>query len=58
MDERDVVSLYPLDTQDFPLTPAMNNGSTSQQDVQRPRHLGLSGRQEVASRIYDALTAP
>lgn len=61
MDDRDVVALYPLDTGRFPLDPA-NPAIENKRDVRnktRNRH-GIAGYlddQEVAKRIYDALTA-
>jgi hypothetical protein len=61
MDERDVVALYPLDTGHFPLDPA-NPAIENKRNVKnktRNRH-GIAGYlddQEVAKRIYDALTA-
>jgi hypothetical protein len=57
MDERDVVALYPLDKQHFPVTPEIEN----KLDIDNPttnRH-GISGYLSdpvVAKRIYDALT--
>lgn len=59
MDERDVVSLYPLDAAHFAVTPAIDNKT----DVDNPtsnRH-GIDGYLSdpvVARRIYDAVTAP
>lgn len=56
MDERDVVSLYPLDSAHFPVTPGIENKT----DVDNPtenRH-GISGYLAdpvVAKRIYDAV---
>jgi hypothetical protein len=58
MDDRDVVALYPLDAQNFPVDPAIENKT----DVNNPtenRH-GISGYlsdEVVARRIHDALTA-
>ena len=58
MDERDVVSLYPLDGSNFPLTPAIANKT----DVHNPTPnahgiSGYLGDAEVAKRIYDAVLA-
>ncbi len=61
MDERDVVSLYPLNTRAFPLDPA-NPAIENKTDVKNRtdnRH-GISGYlddKEVARRIHAALTA-
>lgn len=61
MDERDVVALYPLDTQSFPLNPTMP-AIENKRDVRNKtqnRH-GISGYlddREVAKRIHDALIA-
>jgi hypothetical protein len=61
MDERDVVALYPLDTQRFPLNP-VDPAIENKLDVQnktRNRH-GIAGYlddAEVARRIYDSLVA-
>lgn len=60
MDMRDVVALYPLDTNSFPLNPE-NPGIENKTDVNNHtenRH-GIAGYlddQEVAQRIYRALT--
>ena len=57
MDERDVVAFYPLDADNFPVTPPIENKT----DVDNPtpnRH-GISGYLSdatVARRIHDALT--
>jgi hypothetical protein len=59
MDQRDVVALYPLDTQCFPLNPlqpAIEN-KTDVRNRTRNRH-GIAGYlddKDVAKRIYDAL---
>jgi hypothetical protein len=61
MDERDVVALYPLKPDRFPLNPA-NPAIVNKTDVRNRtsnRH-GISGYlddKEVAKRIYDALSA-
>jgi hypothetical protein len=61
IDNRDVVALYPLDTKSFPLNPE-NPAIENKTDVRNRtsnRH-GIAGYlddQEVARRIYDALTA-
>lgn len=57
MDERDVVALYPLDAENFPVDPQITN----KRDVDNPtsnRH-GISGYladPEVAKTLHDALT--
>jgi hypothetical protein len=56
MDERDVVALYPLDDNNFPISPSIEN-KTDVQNQTENRH-GISGYlndKEVAKRIYDAL---
>ncbi|MGZ4895289.1 MAG: hypothetical protein ACXVJ0_02545, partial [Candidatus Angelobacter sp.] len=59
MDERDVVALYPLDPNCFPLDP-INPAIENKRDVRNNttnRH-GIGGYlndKEVAKRIYDAL---
>ena len=58
MDERDVVSLFPLDDQHFRIDPLIENKT----DVDNPtenRHgiSGYLGDQDVARRIHEALTA-
>ena len=58
MDERDVVALYPLDEEHFPVKPSVEN----RRDVDNPtpnRHgiSGYLGDANVARRIYDALTS-
>jgi hypothetical protein len=61
MDNRDIVALYPLDTKSFPLdpeNPAIEN-KTDVRNSTENRH-GIAGYlddQEVAKRVYDALTA-
>ena len=58
MDERDVVSLYPLDAKHFPIQPAIEN-KTDVDNHTDNRH-GISGYlddAEVARRIHDALVA-
>ncbi|MDY7807119.1 hypothetical protein U0E23_32270 [Burkholderia stagnalis] len=57
MDERDVVSLYPLDKVNFPLIPAIDN-NTSVHNYTSNAH-GISGYlddKEVAKKVYDAVT--
>lgn len=57
MDERDVVALYPLDGNNFPINPAIENKTDVRNDTEN-RH-GISGYlsdNEIAKRIYDALT--
>ncbi len=59
MDERDVVSLYPLDGKNFPLTPAIDNKTDVRNDTSNNHGIsGYLGDKEVARRIYDAVTAP
>lgn len=56
MDERDVVALYPLDSENFPITPSIENKRDVENQTEN-RH-GISGYlndKEVAKRIYDAL---
>lgn len=58
LDERDVVALYPLDAQHFPVTPLVEN-KTDVENTTANRH-GISGYvsdKVVAQRIYAALTA-
>ena len=58
MDERDVVALYPLDRENFPITPSIENKRDVHNHTEN-RH-GISGYlndKEVAKRIYDALVA-
>lgn len=58
MDDRDVVSLYPLDERNFPIDPAIEN-KTDVRNHTSNRH-GIAGYledAEVARRIYEALTA-
>ena len=55
-DERDVVALYPLDAENFPVQPAIENNNTIKNDTEN-RH-GITGYLKspvVAKRIYDAL---
>jgi len=59
MDQRDVVALFPLDTDNFDVDPIIENKT----DVDNPtanRHgiSGYLGDRDVAYRIYEALTAP
>ena len=57
MDERDIVSLYALDSAHFPVDPAITN-KTNVDNTTDNRH-GIAGYlsdKEVAKRIYDALT--
>lgn len=56
MDDRDVVSLYPLDTQNFPITPAITN-KTNVDNHTDNRHgiVGYLNDPDVAKRIYQAL---
>ena len=56
MDERDVVSLYPLDQTNFPLTPAVSNKTDVHNDT--PNAHGISGYLgdiDVARQIHDAV---
>ena len=56
MDERDVVALYPLNRDNFPVTPAIENKTNV--DNQTPNRHGIVGYlndAEVAHRIHDAL---
>jgi hypothetical protein len=56
MDVRDVVSLYPLDKENFPLTPAIDNKIDVHNDT--PNAHGISGYlrdKDVAKKIYDAV---
>ncbi len=56
MDERDVVALYPLDAEHFPISPAIVNKRDVDNDTEN-RH-GISGYlsdKDVARRIHDAL---
>jgi hypothetical protein len=61
MDERDVVALYPLDTTCFPLDPTApaieNKVDVRNKTSNRHGIAGYLDDQEVARRIYDALTA-
>jgi hypothetical protein len=59
MDERDVVSLYPLDAEHFDISPAIENKTDVDNDTEN-RH-GISGYLSdpvVARRIHEALTSP
>jgi hypothetical protein len=59
MDERDVVSLFPLTSEHFPVFPEIVN-KVDVDNFTENRH-GIAGYlsdQTVARRIYDALTAP
>jgi hypothetical protein len=59
MDERDVVSLYPLDERHFPLTPAIDNKTNVHNGTPNAHGIsGYLGDKDVAKRIYDAVTAP
>lgn len=58
MDARDVVALYPLDDDNFPISPSIQN-KTNVDNQTENRH-GIAGYlndKEVAKRIYDALVA-
>jgi hypothetical protein len=58
MDDRDVVALYPLDDDNFPIAPEIEN-KTDVQNQTENRH-GISGYlndKDVARRIYEALAA-
>lgn len=57
MDERDVVSLYPLDKENFSLTPAIVNKTNVHNSTSNAHGIsGYLGDKEVAKRIYDAVT--
>jgi len=58
MDERDVVSLYPLDEERFPVRPPVEN-TTDVRNTTANRHgiSGYLGDPVVARRIHDALVA-
>ena len=57
MDERDVVSLYPLDKENFSLTPAIVNKTNVPNSTSNAHGIsGYLGDKEVAKRIYDAVT--
>lgn len=57
MDERDVVSLYPLDKKNFPLTPAIDNKTDVHNGTPNAHGIsGYLGDKEVAKKIYDAVT--
>lgn len=58
MDRKDVVALYPLDDDNFPISPSIEN-KTNVDNQTENRH-GITGYlndKEVAKRIYDALVA-
>jgi hypothetical protein len=58
LDERDVVALYPLDREHFPVSPEIKNKTNVRNETEN-RH-GIAGYlndKEVAQRIYDALIA-
>lgn len=58
MDERDVVSLFPLDSKHFNIDPSIENKTDV--DNRTPNHHGISGYlgdPAVARRIHEALTA-
>ena len=58
MDERDAVSLYPLDKKNFPLTPAIDNKTNVHNKTSNAHGVsGYLGDKDVAKRIYDAVTA-
>ena len=59
MDPDDVVALYPLDSNHFPLDPGIDNKVDVDNDTENQH--GISGYlkdKEVAKRIHQALTAP
>ena len=57
-DDRDVVALYPLDAQRFPVQPAIvNYGKVKNPTPNKHGITGYLGDQEVALRIHRALTA-
>ena len=57
MDERVVVSLYPLDKENFSLTPAIVNKTNVRNSTSNAHGIsGYLGDKEVAKRIYDAVT--
>lgn len=59
MDERDVVSLYPLDGKNFPLNPAIENKTNVHNHTSNAHGIsGYLGDKDVAKRIYDAVMAP
>jgi hypothetical protein len=58
MDERDVVALYPLDDENFPISPSIDNKrDVDNQTENRHGIAGYLNDKEVAKRIYDALVA-
>jgi len=58
-DERDVVALYPLDAQHFPISPAIDNNS-SVRNTANDRHgiEGYLGDRSVATAIHHGLVGP
>lgn len=56
MDDRDVVALYPLNAQNFPITPSITN-KTNVNNHTENRHgiVGYLNDHDVAKRIYQAL---
>lgn len=57
-DERDVVSLYPLDTAHFDVDPAIeNNDGISNKTTNRHGIAGYLDDKDVASRIHESLTS-
>ena len=58
MDDRDIVALYPLDTNNFPIDPEIENNTDIQNHTDN-RHgiVGYLNDKEVARRIYDVLTS-
>lgn len=56
-DERDLVALYPLDRDNFPVTPAItNDGKVKNHTDNRHGVVGYLDDPAVAKAIYDALT--
>jgi hypothetical protein len=56
LDVRDVVALYPLDEDTFPITPSIENKTdVNNQTENRHGIVGYLNDKEVAKRIYDAL---
>ena len=56
-DERDVVALYPLDRDNFPVTPAVTNyGKVKNHTDNRHGIVGYLDDPAVAKAIHDALT--
>jgi hypothetical protein len=59
MDDRDVVSLYPLDEKNFRLTPSIENDTDVHNDTPTAHGIsGYLGDKEIARKIYDAVTKP